>query len=514
MFVRLFQKITFFLIFCFSLISYSQEVEEVLFKVIESGSKYPVAYATVQFKISENGIIADEEGDFRVPYRYKALGDSLLISAIGYETKIFDLQNTKNDVVNIIVMIPKTEQLDEITITTKKKSTDYGPGANAIVKNAIDKIPMNFPIQPFSYISYYRDYQLINKTYYNLTEGIIESFDQGFQTNKLKYYKNRDALYSYILNTKFAKDSMLANSAYNETKEIKDAVMSNALDNELSILNIHDAIRNYDSNSFSFVNVFKDDFIENHDLSRGRIVYLDDEPLYEIHFIANEKASGRTYDSKGTIYISKKDYAIHKFNYSLSKTGDDLPVFEVNIEYKKTDGKMYLNYITFNNNFIIKHKDGFKVTRVNFDSSSKSFYLTFNKELDEKSIKRKSNYKLYFKRQKMIIKGISLDDSKVIKIELANWNPEIIDDSQIQISDFEYKVKNVKDKAGFKINKLTKLNGYQFREMYVQKVNVNKELDESLIFIQKDKPLYRTRVNSDIDIKNFWLNSPLKTTKN
>ncbi|TCK66756.1 carboxypeptidase-like protein [Winogradskyella wandonensis] len=500
------------ILFCF--VAHSQnESKELLFKVVDKEDNFPIAYATIQFRVSPNGIIADEEGDFRVPYKYKVINDSLIITSIGYKTKIVDLESVKDNKINLILMESKTEELDEIIITTKKKDTDFGPGANAIVQKAIERISSNYPIEPFSYISYYRDYQLIDNVYYNMTEGIIESFDQGFQTDKVKYYKNKDALYSYKVNKDFPVDSLLANSIYNDTKEIKDANMRSTLDNELSILNIHDAIRNYNNDSFSFVNVFKENFIENHDLTRRRITYLDDEPLYEIRFVANDIASGKTYDSKGTIYISKQDFAIHKFNYSLFKKDENTPVFEVVIEYKKRNEKMYLNYITFNNNFIIKQKDAFRIIKADFDSGDKSFYLTFNKKIDEASIKRKSNIKLYYKRQKMLISNVALHSDKVIKVELANWNSSITDDSKINESDFSYKLKNIKDKAGFKINKLTKIEGYQFRELFVQQVNIEKALDENLIYIQKDKPIYRTRVNKSIIVEDFWLNSPLKTTK-
>ena len=64
---------------------------------------------------------------------------------------------------------------------------------------AIENIKNNNPIDPFSYIAYYRDYQFVDKKYINLNEGIAEVFDQGFLTHKISDPLNTTALYSYKL---------------------------------------------------------------------------------------------------------------------------------------------------------------------------------------------------------------------------------------------------------------------------------------------------------------------------
>ena len=79
--------------------------------------------------------------------------------------------------------------------------------AGRIVKEAIKRIPNNYPVDPFSYIGYYRDYQQVTDssyladmnfedkhTYINLNEGVIQVFDAGFGTNRLTDELNQTVL--------------------------------------------------------------------------------------------------------------------------------------------------------------------------------------------------------------------------------------------------------------------------------------------------------------------------------
>uniref|UniRef100_UPI0030EF87A5 hypothetical protein n=1 Tax=uncultured Winogradskyella sp. TaxID=395353 RepID=UPI0030EF87A5 len=107
---------------------------------------------------------------------------------------------------HIIYLFPKTEALSEVVLSvekTKELST------RQIVKKAIENIKINYPVDPFSYIAYYRDYQFADEEYINLNEGIVEVFDQGFTSHKISDSLNATSLYSYKLNTDFKQDSLI-----------------------------------------------------------------------------------------------------------------------------------------------------------------------------------------------------------------------------------------------------------------------------------------------------------------
>ena len=518
----------------FSVISFAQNSDELLCKVLDFETKYPVSFATIKFEDVQNGVIADEDGEFRLPLDYKSSGKSIIISSIGYETVRINAGSFNINTINKIYLKPKVEELTAVLVVAETKSNITAP--DAIIKEAIKRIPFNYPRTPHSYIAYYRDYQLVNNNYYNLNEFILETFDAGFQTNKFRNPDNRTALYSYDLNDNYYLDSLLLKSVYGQSKVInrdESAQFNTALENELEILNGHNAIRNYDIPSFSFVDTFRDDFIGNHDFKLQGIKYIEDTPLYEISF-ASKNTEVAKFRAKGNIYISKGNYAIYKIEYKMienenfaqykiqsgNSTKFELrerlnTLYEVNVEYKPYNEKMYLNYVTFNNRFIVKEPNPFKVTAFEFDPKDEAFYISFNKAVDASSIERKSRFRVLYKEKKLIIKNINLVDPKIVRVQVLDWAAGTDANlEKVKSEDFSYRVKKIKDITGAKLNKDAKLLGYQFREFFTQEVFEDKKPNDDLIFVTKTLPMLDTKVNSPtFNIDKYWVNSPLKKTK-
>jgi len=497
--------------FYWMFVSSAQERQQLLFRTIDTESKQPVPYATIQFANNKNGVIANIKGDFRIPIRYKKEKDILIISCIGYSTKRVVLNSLTEKSYHIIFLNPKTEQLNEVVLNAKEKKK---LSARQIVVKAIENIKNNNPIEPFSYIAYYRDYQFVDEKYINLNESIAEVFDQGFLTHKISDPLNVSALYSYKLNTEFTRDTLLSNSVYNDSKQITDGEMGSSISNELTLLNIHNPIRNYNSGSFSFVYTLEKDFVRNHKFYNRGGVFLDDEELYRIEFFAKKDITGYTYKANGFIYISKDDYSIHRFDYNLYSNSPKKLIFTVDIEYKRQENdKMYLNYITFNNNFFITQNDALKIENWEYDKEEGSFFIEFNRVLDVQSIEKTSNVKLSFKDEKLPTYKINLVGPKTVEVK---FKKEILDFLNEQnIADqalFSLKLKNFQDIRGFKMEK-SKVEGYQFRELFVQRVFLNKTDNNDLFFVKKGRSLKEALIN-DFNAKDYWLNSPLKTTDN
>ena len=176
---------------------------------------------------------------------------------------------------------------------------------------------------------------------------------------------------------------------------------------------------------------------------------------------------------------------------------------------------MYLNYMTFNNRFIIKEPNPFTVQEFNFNPIDESFYITFNKPVDELTINRKSNFKLRYNDKKLIIKTLELVSPKVIKISMVDWSAGMSNNPKdVASTDFTYKIKKIKDVSGATINKASNLIGYQFREIFTQEIFESKTPNDDLIYVNKMLPMSQTRVNKpSFDIKKYIINSPLKKTK-
>jgi hypothetical protein len=512
------QQFCFFFL-CLTLCSSSQGVEELLCKVIDSQNRFPVAYATIQFQKSTTGVISNVDGDFRIPFTFKVNEDTLIISCIGYETKNVPLITLEDKTVNIITLKPKVELLDQVVISGKKKTAD-NLNAYSIVKKAIANIPENYPNNPFSTISYYRDYQVVKGRYYNVNEAIIESFDAGFSTDVIMDNYNQAAIFKYRENKEFLRDSALVRTYDGNLKYIENTDLSGQGGNELGILNIHDPIRNYEQLSFSFVYVFKKRFTENHEFTNMKKVFLDDEVLYEISFKAIDQYTGVGHKASGKIYIAKSNYSIHKIEYQVFDVANtellnnEELLFEVTIEYKPNGDKMFLNYITFNNRFVVSDNFFFDVTKTEYQVNEKALYLTFNSPILKSSVSKK-DFRFKYRKQKLVIKDFEFIDSRTIKINIADWSvpKELLLDKPI-VNDIESRIKNIYDISNRKIFKSPKIVAYQFRELFVQEVIKSNVKPKDIVFTSKARPLSQSKVNTSSDKDNYWLNSPLKTVNN
>lgn len=534
---------TFFIYYFFTSFSvHPQGTVELLCRVIDAEAKSPVPYATIQFDDSNKGMVANIDGDFRILFSYKQKYKNIIISSIGYKTLTVLLDDLENKKINNIELQPKVEALDVVVLNSSKNTnTKNSVSAYTIVKTAIAKISENYPKDNYSKLGYYRDYQIVEGRYYNLNEAILESFDSGFHTDIIMYPDNQNVLYSYKENNDFLRDSLLLVPYDGDQKYINNTTLSGQGGNELGILNIHNPIRNYEQLSFSFIYIFEKKFLDNHDLTNLKKVYLNDEILYQISFKAKEKLTKASHKATGKIFISKADFSIHKLTYAVYEIPAAQLLFEVNIEYKKRDKFMYLNYITFNNQFVINGAFKFDVSEIKYDSNEKAFYLKFNSDLKEKSVNKK-DFKFRFNKKKLLVDSFELIDLRTIKVSIADWSlpKELLvenkntEPSEIQVRDsktidvnqpdgaldtidaslFEYRIKNIYDRTNREIFKSPKTIGYQFREFFVQEIFKNKQSSNSMVFINKYQPLSEAKENKSPISDSYWLNSPLKGSEN
>lgn len=513
------EKIILIAFILFPLFCISQNGKELLCKIIDTETGEPVMFASVAVKNQNVGVISDDDGNFRLPITYKSDNTIIILSCIGYKTLEIDVNTLSGNNLNILKLYPQIESLAVVTIIAekdpKRAREDYIP-VRDIVRNAIQNIPLNYPTNPHSYIGYYREYQVLNNRYFNLNEGIMEEFDAGFQTNKIFYKDNQAALYSFKKNNEFPQDTVLSNSYDNKNlKFIEQATLTGFGGNELSILNMHNPIRNYEKKSFSFVNVFKEDFLYNHEFRLTNKTYLNNQPIYEIKFYAIEETTGEKNSATGVIYIAYDTFAIHKIEYNGYELNNEKPFYSSTVEYMPRDGKMYLNYVSFYNSFKAKSVNSFKVSTVTFDTAENAFFVTFSNEIDKRTITKKKRFKFEYNDERLKISKVDLISSKKLKVTLGE------DLSSDEIEDFksmkgiDFKIKNVADVAGRKLNQLSFIDADQFREYFVQEVFKNKELPNNMIFVNKIMSLRKSKINSNVlDLDKYWVNSPLKSTKN
>jgi hypothetical protein len=515
-------------------------------EVLNSKTSEPVFYATIRFMDSSKGLIADYNGQFRIPIDILNTISFIEISSIGYENKKVSITNLKRHGINQILLDPQIEMLDAVVLKPKTKNrrgikavkSSKNFSAFEIVRKAVDAIKFNLSSRPHSYIGYYRDYQIDEiGAYYNLNEAIIEQFDGGIYKNILTHAENQAAIYSYDLNKNFEIDTLLSQKYDNNRsfrkreKFIPDADIVNFGGNELSILNAHNPIKLYNMQTFSFVNEMNSDFFSNHTFEKDKIFFNYGDPILFINFETHTNASKSPsksfsyninqtvsdesifgiYSAIGTLKISLIDYSIYSFSYKIFERNEKEPLANVEIEYQRIDKTMYLKYLSFNNKFKIKDDDVFKERSIIYNKDQKNFEITFNSVINKETIKKR-NFKILFKNKRLGIEGIEILNKDKIRIYLENKRRYKLDYIS-KVKDLKIEIKNVEDLNERKIYVHYNNVAFQFREFFIQEVFPNKELDDNLQYIDKMKPIGKSVINTNGSFGKYIINSPLMNRK-
>lgn len=357
-----------------------------------------------------------------------------------------------------------------------------------------------------------------------MLEVAVKIEDMGFGKTDIE---NSDF---QILQTRFSPDYVYDSARMmnfdNKDKYIPVAVLNPFGGNELSVLRVHDPIRNYNRFSFSFLDVMEKDFIENHVFKLDSVTIINDQYVYCIKFSKKnitKTSLGDTYGSRtsnininfkpiyqvnGTIFISADDYAIHKIIYTnyykQSKIKDYL--YNLTVEYKKYQEKMFLNYLSFSNYFEmadLSDSSYFKIdSALYIDQPGYNecdlVRVFFNHYVDTISALKKADYLIVYNDKKVKIDSISIDTSNInlyiippkSAIKPDNW--------------FTVVIKDLKDVMGNTIEVKKKFSMYQYREFFVNNIETQNYKSIPYNFtMPKNSPIYFLKKDDDPD---FWEN--------
>jgi hypothetical protein len=505
-------------------------------KLLDAKTGEPVVFATIRVKGKSKGVISNQDGGFRVPNKFKELGDVLVISSMGYAKHEIPILDLYPEYINIIRLKPGVMVLNEAVVSAKKKRK---LSARRIVRKAIKAIPDNFPNDPFSTIGYYRDYQLEKQSYVNLNEAIIEVYDRGFNDNDQN--TSRVKIYDYRKNIDFPRDT-LSQKPYdyqNWNKVIDNAYLRDYGGNEFTILRIHDAIRNHDIDSYSFVYKMDSDLLTNHKFIREPETFLEGEPIYVIRF---EKTlpGYNEYEATGRLYISSKDFAIHKIEYGLyinseqtlwnqdKSIGGKQLIFEVSTEYQRRNKQMFLNYISFHNSFQTREPPKFVVDSVIVDAARRCFVVSLNNFPEQENALSEENYKFKFKGKKLEFKKLEINIFN--KKEVLLYPRMYPNKSEAMFRDFNIltrknevevpqefisaEVKNLVDVQGNLLHQPFIRYYNQFREFFVQQLKLNNPAPINSLFMKKSRPIFKDQpILKPDNFNDYWMNTPLQSSK-
>lgn len=525
---KTFMPIYFLVLALISSFAFGQQQDYIIGKLFDAETNEPVVFANIRIKDRAVGIITNVDGSFRIPLRYKEYGDIIEISSMGYETKELPINDFSEDELNILTISPAAISLQEAVVKAKGKRR---LNAKQIVQRAIDAIPRNFPTTSFSAVGYYRDYQRSKGQYINLNEAILEVFDQGF--DQLDDASSETRLFYFQMNSDFEQDSM-ARASYDYkslSKIVEKAFLDIAGGNEFRILRVHDAIRNYNVFSYDFIGTLKTDLINNHSFSKESDTSIDNQDLYRISF----KVNYPNYRANGTLYISKLDFAIHKLEYTMYDENErndsdeknrhghkQKVIFDITTDYRKINDKMYLNYISLHNSFILNIRPVFEVDNVGVDTYKRCFVVEYNRKPEEKESIHLPNYIVNYRNQQVKLKRIARfnneiflyaeeNDERVTKMfeemkQAEDEGKEALD----VLESLDIQVTNVRDTLGNLVNQWTQREYQQFREFFSQQVKPDTRAPFDVLFMDKKKPIYENQnMVKPEEYGDYWMNTPL-----
>jgi hypothetical protein len=498
----------FLFMFVIQTITFSQAGSYITGKVMNSASKAPVPFAAVKLKTNQLGVYANAEGDFMVACNSDFKLDSLVVTCIGYKRLAVAFSDLSDSTLNRIYLVPSIYGLKEVKISASRKKLN----PSTIVGRAVRNIRKNCPGRPFSYISYYRDYQKREKTYFNLNEAIIQTLDNGFSEWSVL---NKYRLLDFRKNISFPVMSLspFYDSYYDPEstdKIIPNATLGDQYGNELFILMVHDALRNYRELSFSFVDVLSDNFVMNHTFSDPVTVFNNNLKLLSIDFSAKKRLTGDSLQVAGTIFIQPKDYSIHKLEYKCFylRTTEKKEMFSIDIEYgydESVDSLMCLKYISFNNYFnVIDTTDHsfFRILRSYWDISSNStprLVVECNNEIDPAAVSDKENFIITLGGKSAGISSLSAAGKKIY-IRLKEKTDKKMRDSCL------VSIRNIRDVKGNILDKRKSLELYQYRELFVQEYNKPVEFTDTCFI--RYMPLDQNCRAGQPGTSRYWMNTP------
>jgi CarboxypepD_reg-like domain len=503
----------------------AQSTEYITGRVINSSTSEPIPFATIALKINNIGIYANADGDFRIIRKAQFQSDSLIITCIGFKRTAILFRALKENLVNRIYLLPAVSMIGEVEIVGLTKNINV----RALIRKAIRRIPENYPVHPFNYVAYYRDFQKKDKEYINLNEAIVQNSDNGFDK---KPGLNKSRLLDFKSNMDFKRmdispyyDTSAYKASNPDNKFIPGAKLPDYGGNEFFILLAHDAIRNYKISSFSFIYVFSRDFLRNHVFEEINPVYNDKLLLYKIKFKANYFISRDTLVVSGNIYIQPKNYCIHKLEYScyyLPKGKAKKEMFSVTIEYgheNAVDSLMHLKYISFNNVFDVADKTDttyFKILRSDYGRKAQQdmidisngkvepdtdanpiLVFEFNHQIDPASARKKENYSITYKNKR----------TKISKIEVNGRRLTIsVNDNKKEFGYYDVFMQNIKDINGRILNVKKTVEYFQYRELFVQEYT-NALIRDDTCLLQNISLKENCIAKYPRDQK-YWMNTP------
>jgi hypothetical protein len=283
-------------------------------RVSDKETKEPLSYASIGLLGQPYGTVANSLGEFDFHIPPELIGETMVISMVGYLNYTAEVSVLLKDDVNEISLERSNTVLSTLVVADSLTGGD-------ILQIALRRMEGNYPNSPYLVDGFYRDIKKIADQYVSLLEAAIKIYDEDFREprNKSKLRERVQLLevrrslgYSHRFTSYFDEDNLL------------EEVL------------LHNNVR---YRQFPEELVFYDHLVrERNSTYDGHDVYVVSTTHdYLLRLYIDQKTFGilrMEYENNTIQPITKKRGLVSKF-VGLKKT----------IDYKYYQGKLYLNYM-------------------------------------------------------------------------------------------------------------------------------------------------------------------------
>ncbi len=298
------------------LIAFSAQAQKItLSATVQDGqTQEPLPYASVGIKGKSIGTITNLQGqfDFHFPAEYR--NEILVISMLGYENYEAPIWSLLDSKVTVLPMTRSTTVLKEIEV---RDSLSGGE----ILRLALERIEENCPMDPFLLKGFYRDVKKVGGTYIALLEAAVEIYDDNYAEPRNKS-KLRERVKLLEVRKSIGYDNKFT-SYFGQKNLLEDLLLHNNI-----------RYRQIDMQTDLFAKTIREE--DSYYNGRETFVIINREGFYL------------------KMYVDKADYSISHLQFEISGENDErkknlvskFVSYKKTIDFKRFDGKMYLNYIS------------------------------------------------------------------------------------------------------------------------------------------------------------------------
>ncbi len=322
-----------------------------------------LSFVHLQVENTLKGAVADADGIASIRLSDSFLNYPLLISHVGYETKILQFETLSTKQINDVILVPSEKELDNINVI------DIGISPNDFMKRVAENLEANFYGKSYEALGYYQEKTFENKELSLEIEAELlleaEGLNKMFGKNR---YTNNDNTYLVGLKEvkgeqKYNTNQKVGQSSYPDSDEEYgvDSFIEWLLGDKARLE------RHYIFNSEDLWNKINWSFIELDEISDKKYVLIRDDRSNEAESRLLEYwVDIVDFKIRQINFIEKREYASRS-----EKSTEDLPK-RIAKKMKKSKGssltigenyllnvtsKMTLNYFEVDNLLYLKKVD-------------------------------------------------------------------------------------------------------------------------------------------------------------